>query len=125
MLRSFAADNQRNWDKYLQKVACALRTAKHEVTGLTPYFINFGREALLLGTSHATANDDSDKIEFERDRARLVRRACNFRNCIKTSSNGCRRLMLNLKRAMTYDVERYHFSESVGLEEKFRSLGLF
>ncbi|GLV33574.1 hypothetical protein CBL_20286, partial [Carabus blaptoides fortunei] len=30
--------------KVLHKIACAPRTSVHEVTKLTPYFINFGRE---------------------------------------------------------------------------------
>lgn len=49
MLASYVADNQRNWDKYLQKVTCCIRTSKHEATGYTPFFINFGREILLSG----------------------------------------------------------------------------
>lgn len=49
MLRCYVQKDHRDWDKYLPKIACAIRTAKHEVTGHTPYFINFGREMQLSG----------------------------------------------------------------------------
>lgn len=38
MIRSFVTDNQKQWDKYLQKLACAIRTSKSEITRNTPYF---------------------------------------------------------------------------------------
>lgn len=49
MLSAYTSSNHRQWDQYLAKVGCAIRTARHEVTGLTPNFINFGREILLSG----------------------------------------------------------------------------
>lgn len=52
MLSSFVKDKQRDWDVLLPKVACAMRTSRSESTGLTPYFINFGREMVLRGPDH-------------------------------------------------------------------------
>lgn len=52
MLASYVTDNHKLWDTLLPKVGCALRTNKHEVTLQTPYFINFGREHVLLGETH-------------------------------------------------------------------------
>lgn len=52
MLSSYVRDNQRDWDLWLPKVACAIRTGKSESTGLTPFFINFGREMVLKGSDH-------------------------------------------------------------------------
>lgn len=49
MLASYVRDNHREWDKFLPKVACAIRTAKHESTGQSPYAVNFGREMTLHG----------------------------------------------------------------------------
>ncbi|XP_073995584.1 uncharacterized protein [Rhodnius prolixus] len=43
-IRAYVNDNQKHWDKLLQKIAFALRTAKHESTGYTPVYLNFGRE---------------------------------------------------------------------------------
>lgn len=53
MLISFVSSNHRSWDSVLPKLGCAVRTAKHEVTGLTPYFITFGREMILAGDDHS------------------------------------------------------------------------
>lgn len=52
MLSAYVEENHKNWDLYLPKVACAIRTARHEATGLTPYFINFGREMRLSGEAY-------------------------------------------------------------------------
>lgn len=52
MLIAYVNDNHRKWDLYLNKIVCALRTAKHEVTGYTPYFVNYGREMILTGTTY-------------------------------------------------------------------------
>ena len=44
MLSSYIRDNQRHWDKSLPQIGCAIRSAKHDSTGFSPYFVNFGRE---------------------------------------------------------------------------------
>lgn len=49
MLIAYVSDNHCEWDKFLSKVACALRSARHETTGLGPYYVNFGREMDLIG----------------------------------------------------------------------------
>lgn len=56
-------DNQRNWDKYLARVTCAIRTSKHEATGMTPYFINYGREINLIRDGSPQVDDS---LEFDR-----------------------------------------------------------
>lgn len=47
MLRSYVKENHRLWDKDLAKFGFALRSARHEATGYTPSFLNFGREMNL------------------------------------------------------------------------------
>lgn len=49
MIAMYVADNHRTWDTNLAKVACATRTAKHESTNHSPYYINFGRNMVLDG----------------------------------------------------------------------------
>lgn len=65
MLSMFVSDNHRDWDVNLSKVACALRTCKHEVAKLSPYFINFGRSMVLSGDDY-TNRDALDKDCDER-----------------------------------------------------------
>lgn len=52
MLSCYVAQNQRQWCKLLPKVACAIRTATHEVLKLTPFFVNFGREHVISGNQY-------------------------------------------------------------------------
>lgn len=44
MLSSYVSEDHRQWDKQLAKIGAAVRSARHEVTGMTPNFIMFGRE---------------------------------------------------------------------------------
>lgn len=47
MLTAYVGENHKHWELYLAKVAYALRSAKHEVTGVTPNLVMFGREVHL------------------------------------------------------------------------------
>lgn len=81
MLSSYVRDNHREWDKLLPKVACAIRTAKHESTVRSPYSVNFGREMILHGNYYklrdaapdATVPSDSPDFDhlFKEVRKRL------------------------------------------------------
>lgn len=70
MLRAFVQDNQRDWDKILPQVSCAIRTSRHEVTGYTPYFVNFGREMVLK--REWTGRVDAE-LQFDRDKDLTLR----------------------------------------------------
>lgn len=72
MLTAYVSDHQQDWDKYLAKVACAIRSAKHEVTGFTPNFVNFGREIRLSGRD---VRPVVELLTFERDEDKVRRRA--------------------------------------------------
>lgn len=52
MLASYVNDNHRTWDKFLPKVGWAVKSAKHEVTGVTQNFVMYGRELNISGTSN-------------------------------------------------------------------------
>lgn len=75
MLSAYTTDNHRDWDRHLAKVGYAIRSARHEVTGLTPNFINFGRELPISGSrgdaidEHNIAIDRSTNFEA---RSRLL-----------------------------------------------------
>nr|CAI5849390.1 unnamed protein product [Callosobruchus analis] len=49
ILSAYVQENHRSWEKYLQKVACAIRSARHETTQLDPNFIVFGRRLKFSG----------------------------------------------------------------------------
>lgn len=56
MLSCYVEDNHAIWDTLLPKVGCAIRSSVHETTGLTPFFVNFGREYISAGDQHQTHN---------------------------------------------------------------------
>ena len=75
-LKSYVDRNYAEWDRYLPQVQLAYNTSVHRVTGYTPHFVLFGREAGL--PLHALC-PPPDKMQYDtpsafvRDlRARLV-----------------------------------------------------
>lgn len=62
LLRGYVSDDHRSWDKYLARIGCAIRSSKHEVTGVTPNYIVFGREIQTSGI----AKDPDEPIQFDR-----------------------------------------------------------
>ncbi|KAK9751650.1 RNase H-like domain found in reverse transcriptase [Popillia japonica] len=69
MLVSYVSTNHRLWDEVLPKIACAERTARHEVIGLTPYFVNFGREMILSGTDHKGQDKENEPVNLDRGKS--------------------------------------------------------
>lgn len=70
-LRAYVHDNHRLWDENLDYIGVALRTAVNEVTGYSPFFLNFGRQFTYCGNDHrcffgeAVANTAiSHRVEF-------------------------------------------------------------
>lgn len=76
MLSSYIKDRQQQWFHYLPSVTCAIRNLVHEATGLTPYFVNFGREQILSGRDYPVdAIDGRGDITFDREEVREQRPA--------------------------------------------------
>lgn len=44
MIAQFCEINQKSWDSYIPELTFAANTSRHESTGFTPAFLNFGRE---------------------------------------------------------------------------------
>lgn len=67
MLSAYIKDNHREWDKYLPKVGYAIRSARHEVTGLTPNFINFGKEIPIPRPQEDVIDENNITIDRSTD----------------------------------------------------------
>lgn len=52
MISMYVSDNHKVWDENLSKISCAIRSAKHETTTLSPFFVNFGRRMMLSGSDY-------------------------------------------------------------------------
>lgn len=63
MLAMYVKDNQRVWDQNIHKIACAIRSSRHETTKLTPYFVNFGRRMVLSGDQYGKLDLTNDTDE--------------------------------------------------------------
>lgn len=57
IISCYVNENHRNWDKYLQKAACAIRSSPHDTIKHSPYFVNFGSEMHLSGESHCVTSE--------------------------------------------------------------------
>lgn len=53
MIAQYIQEDHRHWDEHLPELMFAINTAKHETTGFSPAFLNFGREPLLPTSLYA------------------------------------------------------------------------
>lgn len=54
--------NQKSWDDNLQQVAMAIRTAVHESTDFTPFFVNFGRNYINSGEEYMRIRETTGEV---------------------------------------------------------------
>lgn len=65
MISCYIGENHKKWDQHLAAVGCALRTAKSEVTGFSPFFTNFGREYIGDGREYnSMLREQASETEF-------------------------------------------------------------
>ena len=59
MLKSFVdQQNHLTWEENIAAIGCAIRTSRHETTGHSPYFINFGTDFSERIVQPADQNQD-------------------------------------------------------------------
>lgn len=110
MIASYVNSDQRRWDESLSKFGCAIRTAVHEATGCTPYFINFGREQILNGREHTIMDRDPQPIET--NYAKLPDRLDGF---VKLYSEVRKKMSKSFERnKYNYNLRRRPVSYNVG-----------
>lgn len=73
MLAMYCEGNQRNWDEYLSELTLAINTCRHDSTGYTPAYLNFGRELRIptmlttMENAESETNDNTiSKVHLER-----------------------------------------------------------
>lgn len=66
MISCYVKENHKKWDQHLYELGCAYRTAKSEVTGMTPYYINFGSEMVVNGNEYGMERAKSE-CNLEKD----------------------------------------------------------
>lgn len=59
-LRAYVRDNHRLWDAEIGNIGLALRTSVNEITGYSPFFLNFGRNCTYSGTDYSGFLDNPE-----------------------------------------------------------------
>ena len=54
-IRTYLETDQTEWDLHLSEIECALRSAVHSATGVSPYFSLFGQNMILHGSMYRLA----------------------------------------------------------------------
>ena len=54
-IRTYLDGNHTEWDLHLSEIECALRSAVHSATGVSPYFTLFGQNMILHGSMYKLA----------------------------------------------------------------------
>lgn len=70
-IRCFVREHK-TWDKELPKIRQAINTARHEVTGYTPAFLNFGRHVPVTGDFYGAVVSTKDLEIVPGDRESLA-----------------------------------------------------
>lgn len=65
MLAMYVQDNHKLWDANINQLACALRTARQEITKVSPYYMNFGRNMCLSGKDYGNELDSQNSQESD------------------------------------------------------------
>ena len=73
----------RHWDDWLPSIAFAYHTSVNEVTGYTPFYLMFGREASIPADLMYGAPPDSEQApasysEFVNDQQSRLRESCHL-----------------------------------------------
>lgn len=87
-IRATLKKNHKHWADDVQSIANAIRTAVHESTKYTPYFVVFGRNQVSDGREYARIRDNHTSAEQTEDeiktkRAELYEEVKNLQNAYK------------------------------------------
>lgn len=71
-IRSYVKENHREWDRFLPKIACAMNTAVHSSTNMSPYYVNFGCHMTTTGNTPRGQADNARSDEVFQEIRRSV-----------------------------------------------------
>lgn len=64
-IRASLTNDHTEWDKNIQKIAMSIRSAVHESTGFTPYFVNYGRNYISSGVEYRRIRETVGEVDHE------------------------------------------------------------
>lgn len=67
-IRAYIKDNKdhREWDRHIHEISCAMNSAVHTSSKLSPYFVNFGQNIITSGKTYSVKIDDTS-VETRND----------------------------------------------------------
>lgn len=111
MISCYIKKDHKQWDEHLPAVGCALRTCKSEVTGFSPYYINFGREYVGDGREYRHLLKERRDGTHPRPVNELEKRAVGFQKMfyqikkrIEAAQERNRQVYNLRRRPVNYDV---------------------
>lgn len=108
-LRAYVDGSHKNWDSEIPYIGLALRTAVHEITGYSPFFLNFGRRFTYSGTDYDLFTNDT---KIDKPIAQRVQFLDEFETVFKEISSKIRTAFDKNKK--NYDKKRTAMSYRVG-----------
>ncbi|KAJ8966830.1 hypothetical protein NQ317_006272 [Molorchus minor] len=121
MISSYVKDDHRKWDENLSAIACAIRTAKSETTGYSPFYINFGREYVETGDWYKYRINSQNPVEVpEND---VNKRNKGFRKLFENVKNNLAKAQERNRRVYNLRRRPVHFSvgDKVWRKNKIKS----
>ena len=69
MIAQYCEDNHKKWDENLASIMLAMNSAKHQSTGFTPAYLNFGHELRIPSITDEEAPEETATDNSEAERA--------------------------------------------------------
>jgi len=73
-IRAYLRPDQKDWDEYLNRICCALRTSIHASLGTTPYYMAFGQYMVTSGSTYSLLR----RLNMLDDRSLMFNRQASF-----------------------------------------------
>lgn len=113
MISMYVSSHHKDWDQNLEFVTFGYNTSRHETTGITPFYMLYGREAVLpidvsLGNGPNSNVDHLPPMDYVQD---LLLRLNSIREVVKR-----RMLMVQQRYKRRYDDRRRPVTYQVGEE---------
>lgn len=105
MLSAYVGENQRKWDDCLAELGCAYRSARHEVTQNSPYFVNFGQEMVIHGDEYKIQRNDASENRLPPDKVENLKKLRDLvKKCLTKASDRTREQYNLRRRPVDYAV---------------------
>lgn len=111
-IRSYINKDQRKWDDHIFHIQNAINTAKHEVTGYTPSFVNFGRVVPMSGNYYGNVSSTKDQRLLAASRDNYVTDQKSLSHVYEEIKNQLHKAYVSNKRQ--YDLRKRDVEFQVG-----------